>query len=186
MAHVSGLVAAGVASSPFEYCDIVTTTTHKTLRGPRSGMIFFRRGMVKTLTHVDNFGNIVFFTMQVFVHYIKLWKIRKKIHFVCDVESLKCPYSGVRKLKNGKEEKYDLERRINEAVFPGLQGGPHNHQIAGKCWEWGEWTISSPLISYYAPSGGLYNYTMIKWVSTLKKSLPIHWEGFCFDFKKIP
>lgn len=81
MAHVSGLVAAGVAPSPFEYCDIVTTTTHKTLRGPRSGMIFFRR--------------------------------------------------GVRKLKNGKEEKYDLERRINEAVFPGLQGGPHNHQIAG-------------------------------------------------------
>lgn len=64
MAHVSGLVAAGVASSPFEYCDIVTTTTHKTLRGPRSGMIFFRRGMVKALTHVDVFGNIVFFTMR--------------------------------------------------------------------------------------------------------------------------
>lgn len=144
MAHVSGLVAAGVASSPFEYCDIVTTTTHKTLRGPRSGMIFFRRGMVKALTHVDNFGNIVFFTMQVFVHYIKLWKIRKKIHFVCDVESLKCPYSGVRKLKNGKEEKYDLERRINEAVFPGLQGGPHNHQIAGKCWEWGRMDYKQP------------------------------------------
>lgn len=46
MAHISGLVAAGVVPSPFEYCDIVTTTTHKTLRGPRSGMIFYRRGVV--------------------------------------------------------------------------------------------------------------------------------------------
>ena len=44
MAHVSGLVAAGVVANPFEYCDIVTSTTHKTLRGPRSGIIFFRRG----------------------------------------------------------------------------------------------------------------------------------------------
>lgn len=44
MAHVSGLVAAELISSPFEYCDIVTTTTHKTLRGPRSGLIFFRKG----------------------------------------------------------------------------------------------------------------------------------------------
>jgi len=44
MAHISGLVAAGVAPSPFDYCDIVTTTTHKTLRGPRSGMIFCRKG----------------------------------------------------------------------------------------------------------------------------------------------
>ena len=44
MAHVSGLVVAGLSPSPFEYCDIVTTTTHKTLRGPRSGMIFYRKG----------------------------------------------------------------------------------------------------------------------------------------------
>lgn len=44
MAHVSGLVAAGEIPSPFDYCDIVTTTTHKTLRGPRSGMIFYRKG----------------------------------------------------------------------------------------------------------------------------------------------
>ncbi|XP_064601116.1 serine hydroxymethyltransferase, cytosolic-like [Liolophura sinensis] len=81
MAHISGLVAAGVIPSPFEHCDIVTTTTHKTLRGARSGMIFFRKGVRKVL-------------------------------------------------KNGTEVKYDLEKRINEAVFPGLQGGPHNHQIA--------------------------------------------------------
>lgn len=81
MAHVSGLVAAGLAPSPFEYCDVVTTTTHKTLRGPRSGLIFFRRG----------------------------------------VKQVK---------KDGTTEMWDLERKINEAVFPGLQGGPHNHQIA--------------------------------------------------------
>lgn len=43
MAHFSGLVAAGVVNNPFEYADIVTTTTHKTLRGPRSGLIFYRR-----------------------------------------------------------------------------------------------------------------------------------------------
>jgi glycine hydroxymethyltransferase len=44
MAHISGLVAARECNNPFEYCDVVTTTTHKTLRGPRSGIIFFRRG----------------------------------------------------------------------------------------------------------------------------------------------
>jgi len=44
MAHISGLVAAGVVPSPFDYCDVVTTTTHKSLRGPRSAMIFFRKG----------------------------------------------------------------------------------------------------------------------------------------------
>lgn len=82
MAHISGLVAAGVVPSPFEYCDIVTTTTHKTLRGPRSGMIFCRKGLRKVTP-------------------------------------------------TGKEEFYDLEKPINEAVFPGLQGGPHNHAIAG-------------------------------------------------------
>ncbi|KAL4716234.1 hypothetical protein ACJJTC_004728 [Scirpophaga incertulas] len=82
MAHVSGLVAAGVIPSPFEYCDIVSTTTHKTLRGPRAGVIFFRKG----------------------------------------VRSVKA---------NGTKVMYDLESRINQAVFPGLQGGPHNHAIAG-------------------------------------------------------
>lgn len=81
MAHVSGLVAAGLVANPFEYCDVVTTTTHKTLRGPRSGMIFYRKGVRR----ID---------------------------------------------KNGEKVVYNLEKRINEAVFPGLQGGPHNHAIA--------------------------------------------------------
>jgi len=43
MAHISGLVAAGEANDPFEYSHVVTSTTHKTLRGPRSGMIFARK-----------------------------------------------------------------------------------------------------------------------------------------------
>ena len=67
MAHISGLVVAKYAQSPFEYCDVVTSTTHKSLRGPRSGMIFYRGA---------------------------------------------------------------LREKINNAVFPMLQGGPHNHQIA--------------------------------------------------------
>lgn len=44
MAHISGLVAAGVVPSPFDHCDVVSTTTHKTLRGCRAGMIFYRKG----------------------------------------------------------------------------------------------------------------------------------------------
>lgn len=45
MSHFSGLVAADVIESPFPYSDIVTSTTHKTLRGPRGAMIFFRDGL---------------------------------------------------------------------------------------------------------------------------------------------
>ncbi|KAF2685888.1 glycine hydroxymethyltransferase [Lentithecium fluviatile CBS 122367] len=81
MAHISGLIAAGVNKSPFQYCDIVTTTTHKSLRGPRGAMIFFRKGVRKTDP------------------------------------------------KTGKETLYDLEGPINFSVFPGHQGGPHNHTI---------------------------------------------------------
>ena len=47
MAHISGLVAAGVCQNPFTWCDLVTTTTHKTMRGPRAGMIFLRKELKK-------------------------------------------------------------------------------------------------------------------------------------------
>eukprot|EP00775_Hariotina_reticulata_P012162 gene12162-12300_t len=83
MAHISGLVAAGLVPSPFDYADVVTTTTHKSLRGPRGAMIFYRKGV----RSVDK--------------------------------------------KSGKEVLYDIEDKINFAVFPGLQGGPHNHTISG-------------------------------------------------------
>ena len=83
MAHISGLVAGGVVPSPFDHADVVTTTTHKSLRGPRGAMIFYRKGVRR----VDK--------------------------------------------KTGAEVLYDLEDRINFSVFPGLQGGPHNHTIAG-------------------------------------------------------
>ena len=81
MAHISGLIAAEVIPSPFPHADIVTTTTHKSLRGPRGAMIFFRKGV----RSVDP--------------------------------------------KTGKETLYDLENPINFSVFPGHQGGPHNHTI---------------------------------------------------------
>ena len=72
MAHISGLVAGRVIPSAFDYPDVVTSTTHKTLRGPCSGLIFFRR----------------------------------------DVKG---------KDKRGKDIMYDLEQRINQAIFPSLQ-----------------------------------------------------------------
>merc|ERR1711979_12335 len=71
IAHISGLVATKQHPEPFSHCDVVTTTTHKSLRGPRAGMIFFKY-------------------------------------------SNKLP---------------DIKERIDMAVFPALQGGPHNHQI---------------------------------------------------------
>ncbi|CAG8467161.1 6863_t:CDS:10 [Paraglomus brasilianum] len=80
IAHTSGMMAAGVLPAPFEYADIVTTTTHKSLRGPRGALIFFRKG-----TRSIN--------------------------------------------KNGDEIPYELEKLVNQAVFPGHQGGPHNHTI---------------------------------------------------------
>ncbi len=84
MAHFSGLVAGGVITSPFELADIVTTTTHKSLRGPRAGVIFYRKGV--------------------------------KGHS-----------------KTGQPIMYDYGPRVNSAVFPALQGGPHNHAIAALC-----------------------------------------------------
>eukprot|EP00871_Galdieria_phlegrea_P001576 jgi/Galph1/2419/GphlegSOOS_G1100.1 len=82
IAHISGLVSAQVVPSPFPYADVVTTTTHKALRGPRGALIFYRKGI-----------------------------------------------KGYQKNSPNEPIYYELEHAINGAVFPGLQGGPHNHTI---------------------------------------------------------
>jgi len=52
MAHVSGLIASKLLKSPFEYADIVTSTTHKSMRGPRAGIIFYKKKYEEAI----NFG----------------------------------------------------------------------------------------------------------------------------------
>lgn len=76
IAHIAGLVASGHHPNPISYCDVVTTTTHKTLRGPRGGLILTRDS--------------------------------------------------------------DLGKKLNKSVFPGTQGGPLEHVIAGKAVAFGE------------------------------------------------
>lgn len=78
VAHIAGLIAGGVLKNPFDYgFDVMTTTTHKTLRGPRGGMILVR-------------------------------------------------------------DSEEIAKKINKAVFPGMQGGPHMHSIAAKAVAFGE------------------------------------------------
>jgi glycine hydroxymethyltransferase len=102
MAHISGLVATGEQASPFKYCDVVTTTTHKSLRGPRSGIIFFRK---------DARG---------------------------------------------------FEHKINQAVFPALQGGPHEHQIAG---------VATQLLEVMTPEFKTYSAQVRKNAAALGEKL---------------
>lgn len=87
MAHIAGLVAAGLHPSPFGYADVVTTTTHKTLRGPRGGAIFTNDP--------------------------------------------------------------DLAKKFNSAIFPGSQGGPLMHVIAGKAVAFGE-ALKPEFVGYQA------------------------------------
>ncbi|MGB7393232.1 MAG: serine hydroxymethyltransferase [Pricia sp.] len=91
IAHPAGLIAKGILNDPIPHCHIVTTTTHKTLRGPRGGLILMG-------TDFDNpFGQ---------------------------------------KLKSGKLKK--MSNLLDMAVFPGNQGGPLEHVIAGKAIAFGE------------------------------------------------
>ncbi len=83
IAHIAGLVAAGIHPSPAGLADIITTTTHKTLRGPRAGMI------------------------------------------LCNGD----PSDPLKPVKH--PTKKDLPTLIDRSIFPGLQGGPHMHTIAG-------------------------------------------------------
>ncbi|MBS3127959.1 serine hydroxymethyltransferase [Candidatus Woesearchaeota archaeon] len=88
ISHVSGLIAGKVHPSPFPFTDVVMTTTHKTLRGPRAAML------------------------------------------MCKKEDRLAKTEGMDE-KQAAQEK-DLARKIDRAVFPGLQGGPHDHIIAAK------------------------------------------------------
>ena len=100
MAHIAGLVAAGCHPTPVGYADVVTTTTHKTLRGPRGGLI----------------------------------------------------------LTNDEE----LAKKINKAIFPGIQGGPLMHVIAGKAVCFGE---------ALKPEFKLYQQQVVKNAQALAKGL---------------
>jgi glycine hydroxymethyltransferase len=82
IAHIAGLVMGGVHTSPVEFAHVVTSTTHKTLRGPRGGLILVTQ--------------------------------------------------------KGLDKDCDLAKKIDSAVFPGLQGGPHDHINAGKAVAFGE------------------------------------------------
>jgi len=104
IAHISGLVATKQHPSPFEYCDVVTTTTHKSLRGPRSGMIFYKY-------------------------------------------SDKIP---------------DIKDRIDMAVFPALQGGPHNHQIGA---------LAAQLLEVNTPEFVEYSKEVVTNANTLAEAL---------------
>jgi len=102
ISHPSGLIAKGILNDPLPYCDFVTSTTHKTLRGPRGGIIMMGR----------DFENP--------------W-------------GLKTPKGNIRMMSN----------ILDMSVFPGIQGGPLEHVIAGKAVAFGE-----------ALSDGFFNYIM--------------------------
>lgn len=85
IAHPAGLIAKGLLSSPFDHCHVVTTTTHKTLRGPRGGLIMMGKDFENTYGHQTP--------------------------------------KGVTKM---------MSQVLDSAVFPGIQGGPLEHVIAGK------------------------------------------------------
>jgi glycine hydroxymethyltransferase len=110
MSHFAGLVAGKAYPSPFPYADIVTTTTHKTLRGPRAGMIFSRKG-------------------------VRL---------------------------SGKLAGKELPALIDKAIIPGLQGGPHNNQIAA---------VAVALKEAAEPSFKKYAAQIVKNAKTLSESL---------------
>ncbi|MEK7546750.1 MAG: serine hydroxymethyltransferase [Patescibacteria group bacterium] len=109
ISHIAGLIAAGAHPSPFPYADVVMTTTHKTLRGPRGAMIFANK-----------------------------------------------------KSKIAELKKLDIASAIDKAVFPGLQGGPHNHQTAA---------IAAALFEASKPAFKKYGRQIVRNAKTLAREL---------------
>lgn len=101
ISHIAGLVVAGVHHSPFPFTDVVMTTTHKTLRGPRSAIIMCKKE--DRLAKADE---------------------------LADESDENLSASGKKHAKTRKTK--NLAEKIDQAVFPGLQGGPHNHITAAK------------------------------------------------------
>lgn len=106
IAHISGLVATGLHPGPWEYADIVTSTTHKSLRGPRSGIIFYNKATLP-----------------------------------------------------------DMKDRVDNAVFPSLQGGPHNNAIGG---------LAVQLKQVATPEFKQYCQNVVNNSATLAKTLQGH------------
>ncbi|RZC57577.1 hypothetical protein C5167_004884 [Papaver somniferum] len=107
MAHISGLVAASVLADPFEYCDVVTTTTHKSLRGPRGGMIFFKKDHVLWVDMESAINNAEHELLL--VHICKLVKsvvVLMKLQIGCDV----CLKEGVLQMDLEEHRSYKNER----------------------------------------------------------------------------
>ena len=129
MAHISGLVAGGVVPSPFDFADVVTTTTHKSLRGPRGAMIFYRKGLKETTKKgeqvrliVDVSGGCSYISTGIFCGSNRALQHCLKSCMDLTLHSSLPNYVNVQIF-------YDYEDKINASVFPGLQGGPHNHTI---------------------------------------------------------
>lgn len=109
ISHISGLIAAGVHPSPFPYADVVMTTTHKTMRGPRGALLFANRNSVV-----------------------------------------------------GKKNNLDIGTAIDKAIFPGLQGGPHDHQTAA---------IAIGLFEALSPAFKKYGHQIVKNAKALAHEL---------------
>ncbi len=112
ISHISGLVVGGVHPSPVPYVDVVTTTTHKTLRGPRGALILVT--------------------------------------------------------KKGLKKDPELASKIEKAIFPGLQGGPHNHQTAA---------IAVALQEAMSPKFKKYASQVVKNAAVLAKELGTYTEN---------
>ena len=116
MAHIAGLVAAGLHPSPFPYADVVTTTTHKTLRGPRGGVIMCKEELGKDIDRA------VFPGMQggPLMHIIAA-------KAACFYEALQPEFKDYAKqiIKNAKA----LEQSLKEEGFRLVAGGTDNHLI---------------------------------------------------------
>jgi len=184
MAHISGLVAAGVIKSPFEYADVVTTTTHKSLRGPRGAMIFFRRGVRK----VDAKGNKTMFDLEnpinfryvIYYNYFSslpapCLEIHMMKHFGCKtivyrmrkprVDIFLCLPSDIEyfsPLSLICLHVFAQFTNLYQSVFPGHQGGPHNHTITA---------LSVALKQTMTPEFKLYQQQIIKNAKALEEEL---------------